>query len=318
MRAFVYDRYGGVDRLRLEDVAVPSPGTGDVLVEVVATSLNLSDWETLHGSPAYSRMGGLTRPARRILGSDIAGRIVAVGAGVTTWRVGDEVFGDNLERKGGFAEYAVAPAGALARKPAALSFEEASTIPQSGTIAAQAVARAAPGQRMLLNGGGGGTGAFAIPLAVAAGIHLTAVDNAGKLAFMRELGAERVIDYRMEDFTRTGPYDLVIDLVARRSVFAYRRALAPGGNALVVGGTLRALLRMLTLGALVGAVSGRRLGVMAVRQGPAHFAPVAEAVLAGDVKIVIDRTFPLEELPAALMHVGEGRALGKVVVRIRD
>ncbi|MCT9821117.1 NAD(P)-dependent alcohol dehydrogenase [Microbacterium sp. W1N] len=318
MRAVVYDRYGGVDRLRHMELPTPDPGPGEVLVEVLATSLNLSDWETLHGSPAYSRIGAPLRPRRRILGSDIAGVVAAVGAGVTRWRVGDEVYGDNLARKGGFAEYAVAPEGVLARKPETLTFEQASTIPQSGAIAAQTVARAQPGERMLLNGAGGGAGVFAIPLAAAAGVHLTAVDNASKLAFMRGLGAAEVIDYRQTDFTRTGPYDLVVDLVAHRSVFAYRRALAPGGRALVVGGTTRTLLRMLTLGALVGWASGRRLGVMAVREGPAHFAPVADAVASGAVTVVIDRVYPLAQVAEALTLHGEGRALGKVVVRVRD
>lgn len=317
MRAAVYDRYGGVDRLRLIEVATPVPGPGQVLVEVVATSLNLSDWEVLHGSPAYARIGGLFRPARRILGSDIAGIVAAVGPGVTRWRVGDEVYGDNLDLKGGFAEFAVAPERALARKPAELTFEQASTIPQSGAIAAQAVARARPGERMLLNGAGGGVGVFAIPLAVAAGIHVTAVDNAGKLDFLRELGAAEVIDHRAADFTRAGPFDLIVDLVARRSVFAYRRALSPGGRAVVVGGTMRVLLRMLTLGTLVGRLSGTRLGVMAVREGPEHFAPVADAVASGAVTVVIDRVFPLEQVAEALTFHGEGRALGKVVVRVR-
>ncbi|GAA3913679.1 NAD(P)-dependent alcohol dehydrogenase [Microbacterium invictum] len=314
----MYDRYGTVDELRVADIPVPTPGPGQVLIEVVATSVNLSDWEGLHGSPAYARIGGLWRPARRVLGSDIAGRVAAVGDGVDRFRVGDEVFGDNLERMGGFAEYAVAPQAVLAPKPAELTFAEAATLPQAGAIAVQAVARGDAGMPMLINGAGGGSGMFAIQLAARAGMHVTGVDNAGKLAFMRELGADAVIDYRAEDFTRTGPYDLVVDLVARRSMFAYRRALARGGRFLMVGGTVRALLRALTVGTVVGAVSGTRLGVLAVRQGPAHFGPLVEACVAGDVQIRIDSTFPLEQTAAALEHHGEGRALGKVVVAVRD
>ncbi|MFH8249473.1 NAD(P)-dependent alcohol dehydrogenase [Microbacterium sp. B2969] len=318
MRAVVYDRYGSPDVLRLEDVPTPVPARGEVLVEVVATSINLSDWEALHGSPGYARFGGLFTPRRHILGSDIAGRVAATGPEVTAFSVGDEVFGDNLQRLGGFAEYAVAPASALALKPSALTFAEASTIPQSGAIALQAVARGKAGERMLLNGAGGGAGAFAVQLATRAGLHVTGVDNAAKLDFLRALGADEVIDYRAQDFTRTGPYDLVVDLVASRSVFAYRRSLAPGGRFLMVGGTLRALLRLLTLGTLVGAVSRTRLGVMVVREGPAHFAPLAELVAAGEVRAHIDSVFPLEEVPAALVHHGEGRALGKVVVAVRE
>ncbi|KUG56340.1 alcohol dehydrogenase [Kocuria rosea subsp. polaris] len=317
MRAIVHDRYGSPDVLRLADIATPTPGRGQVLVRVIATSVNLSDWEGLHGAPAYARLGGLFRPARRTLGSDIAGVVQAVGAGVTLFRPGDNVYGDNLTLKGGFAEYAVAPEHALALKPAGLSFAEASTLPQSGAIAVQAVARAKPGERMLINGAGGGTGAFALQLAAASGIHVTAVDNAGKLDFMRSLGAAEVIDYRTDDFTRTGPYDLIIDLAARRSVFAYRRALAPGGTCLIVGGTTRALLRVVTVGTLIGTMTGRRLGVLAVKPGPAHFSPLADRCIAGDVRIHIDRVFPLEQVPEALTYVGDGHALGKVVVEAR-
>ena len=318
MRAVVYDRYGQPDQLRLEDMPVPVPRAGEVLIEVVATSVNLSDWESLTGKPAYARIGGLRAPRRRVLGSDIAGLIHAVGDGVEGFGVGDEVYADNLALKGGLAEYAIAPVSALALKPAGLSFAQASTIPQSGAIAVQAVARARAGERMLINGAGGGTGAFAIQLAKANGLHVTGVDTAQKLAFMRALGADEVIDYRAQDFTRTGPYDLIIDLVASRSVFAYRRALARGGRYFMVGGTTRALLRLLTLGAIVGRLSGTRLGVLFVHEGPAQFAPLAQRVLAGDVAVHIDTVFPLEQAPAALEFHGTGRALGKVVVAVRE
>jgi NADPH:quinone reductase-like Zn-dependent oxidoreductase len=316
VRAVVYDRYGPPSVLRVEDVPVPSPGRGQLLVRVAATSVNLSDWETLRGSPLYSRIGGLRRPARPVLGSDIAGWVEAVGPDVTGFTAGDEVYGDNLWLKGGFAEYAVAPASALAHKPEALSFAEASTIPQAGPIAWQGTATAGPGRRVLVNGAGGGSGSFAIQLAKRAGAHVTAVDNGDKLDFMRSVGADEVFDYRTQDFTRGEPQDLVLDLVAHRSVFAYRRALAGGGRYLCVGGTTRALLRVLTVGTALGLLTGRRLGVLAVKAGPEHFEPLAERCVAGEVRIHVDRTFPLEEVPRALAHVGEGRSLGKVVVEV--
>ena len=316
MTAVVRDRYGSPDVMRVEQVAVPRPRAGQVLVRVVATSVNLSDWEGLRGWPAYARFSGFLRPRRTVLGSDIAGVVVAAGDGVTGFAVGDAVYGDILMLPGGFPEYAVAPAHALAHKPAALTFAQASTLPQSGAIAVQAVARATPGDRMLINGAGGGTGAFALQLAAAAGIHVTGVDNAGKLDFMRECGADQVIDYRADDFTRRGGYDLIVDLVAHRSVFAYRRALAPGGRYLIVGGTMRALLRVLTVGAAIGAVTGRNIGLLAVKQGPEHFAQLAECIAYGGVRIHIDRVFALDEVPEALAHVGTGRALGKVVIMI--
>ena len=315
MRAAVYDRYGPPDVLRIEELPTPSPGPGQVLVRVAATSINLSDWECLRGSPMYARIGGLRRPARRTLGSDIAGHVEAVGTGVTGFRPGDEVYGDNLALKGGFAEFAVAPETALARKPAALTFAQASTIPQAGAIALQGIDGAADGVRVLVNGGGGGSGAFAIQLAKRHGAHVTAVDNAGKLAFMRSLGADAVLDYRKQDFTHSGErYDLILDLVAYRSVFAYRRALARGGRYRCVGGPVRALLRILTVGTLAGRLTGRRIGILAVRGGPARFEPLAELCAAGAVGIHIDRTFALDDVAEALARVGEGRALGKVVV----
>ena len=314
MRAMVYDRYGLPDQLRIEEVPVPSPGAKQVLVEVVATSVNLSDWESLTGSPGYARIGGLRRPAHRVLGSDIAGRVAAVGSEVTRFRLGDEVYGDNLGLMGGFAEYAVAPEGALAHKPPELTFVEASTLPQAGAIALQGTAHARRGRRVLINGAGGGAGSFAIQLASLSGAHVTGVDNAGKLEFMRELGADDVVDYRSQDFTRLEPFDLVLDLVAHRSVFAYHRALARGGRYLCVGGTVRALLRVVTVGAALGLLTGRRLGVLVAREGPRYFEPVADRCIAGELRIHVDRTFPLDEAPQALTHVGEGRALGKVVV----
>lgn len=315
MRAAVYDRYGPPEVVRIEEVPEPSPAAGQVLVRVAATSINLSDWECLRGSPLYARIGGWRAPAHRTLGSDIAGVVEAVGEGVTRFRPGDEVYGDNLALKGGFAELAVAPEAVLALKPPELTFEQASTIPQAGAIALQGTEGAADGVRVLINGGGGGSGAFAIQLAKRSGARVTGVDNAGKLGFMRSLGADEVIDYRSEDFTRSPePYDLILDLVAHRSVFAYRRVLARGGRYRCVGGPVGAVLRILTAGFVVGRLTRRRIGVLAVKEGPEHFRPLAELCAAGDVGIHIDRTFTLEETAAALARVGEGRSLGKVVI----
>jgi NADPH:quinone reductase-like Zn-dependent oxidoreductase len=315
MRAVVYDRYGPPEVLRIEDVAIPSPGPGQVLVEVVATSVNLSDWECLRGTPMYARIGGMRAPARPTLGSDIAGTVRAVGSGVTRFQPGDEVYGEI--RMGGFAEYAIASQTALAFKPDELTFVEASTVPQSGAIALQGTAGIRPGQRMLIIGAGGGSGSLAIQLAKLAGAHVVAVDNVGKLDFMRSLGADEVFDHRSQDFWSAGRFDLILDMVAHRSVFAYRRALAPGGRCRCVGGPVRSLLRIATVGAALGRITGRRIGMMMVKPGPTHFEPLTGLCVAGDVQIHVDRTFELHDVPAALARVGEGRALGKVVIAIR-
>lgn len=290
MRAVTYDRYGPPSVLRHEHMPVPEPKSEQVLVEVKATSVNLSDWETLTGRPVYARIGGLRKPANPILGSDIAGVVASVGLGVTEFRPGDEVYGDNLSLKGGFAEFAVVPTKSLAAKPGELSFAEASVIPQTGAIAHQGTIGFEAGQRVLINGGGGGSGSFAIPLAKRAGTHVTAVDNAGKLDFMRQLGADEVFDYRQVDFTSTGErYDRILDLVAYRPVRAYLRALAPGGVYQCVGGSVPTLLRVLTAGTVLGRLSGRRIGILGVHPGPKHFAPITDMCVNGELKVYVDQ-----------------------------
>ena len=314
MRAVSYERYGTPEVLRIGELPTPSPAPGKVLVKVAATSVNLSDWESLIGSPGYVRFDGLTRPRRQVLGSDISGVVVEVGEGVTRFAPGDEVYGSSP--KGGFAEYAVATATALARKPPGLTFAQAAALPEAGAIALQGTASLENGQRLLINGAGGGSGAFAIQLAKRAGAHVVGVDNGAKLDFMKSLGADEVVDYGQQDYTRLEPFDHILDLVAGRSVFAYQRALQKGGRYMYVGGTLRGLLRVVTLGTLVGRVTGRRIGLLMVRMGPSTFEQLAQRCVTGEIEIHIHRRYPLEEVPKALAEVGEGRALGKVVVDV--
>jgi NADPH:quinone reductase-like Zn-dependent oxidoreductase len=311
MRAIVSDSYGPPETLRLEEVDIPAPGPGQVLVRIVATSVNLSDWECLRGTPAYARIN-----RRRILGSDIAGVVAVIGPGVERFSVGDEVYGDNLELKGGFADFAVAPVTSLSHKPGELTFVQAAAIPHPAAIAGCGMADVVAGSRVLINGAGGGSGAFAIQLAKAVGAHVTAVDNAGKLESMLSLGADEVVDYRVTDPTRLGPFDLILDLVAQRTLGSWRRALAPGGRYLLAGGTMAKLLGSVAFGPLIGLVSGRRLGVLLVRSGPASFDPIAARVASGEFRIPIQHTYALEDVPAAMAQVGEGRALGKVVIEV--
>lgn len=229
------------------------------------------------------------------------------------------MYGDNLDLKGGFAEYAVAPESAMARKPEELTFAEASAVPQAGAIAMQAVAGVRPGQRLLVNGGGGGTGMFAIQLAKRAGAHVTAVDSAAKLEFMTSLGADEVIDYRVRDFTLTPVgYDLIVDPVGHHSVLGVRRALARGGRYHFIGGPLPRLYRVMTVGFVAGRFIGRRIGLLVVKPGPAHFTAVTELCRSGEVTVRIDRTYDLDEVPDAVAAVGAGEIRGKAVVEIGD
>ncbi len=318
MNAVVYTRYGPPEVLALTEVPTPTPKDDEVLVKVHAVSLNASDWEVLRGKPLYSRIGGLWRPARRILGSDIAGQVVATGGSspgsATLFQPGDDVFADILAHKGGFAEYVCVPQKVLARMPEGMTYEQAAALPQAGAIALQGIVERGgvrPGERVLINGAGGGSGMFAIQLAKLHGAEVTGVDNAEKLEFMRSLGADHVIDYAREDFTRNGRlYDLILDLAAFRTVSAYRRALAPGGRYMYVGGSVRTLLQIL----LTGRRGGRDIRVFAVRMGAQHLGPLVELCRAGEVTIVIDRRYRLSEVPEALRYLGEGHAKGKVVI----
>lgn len=238
MRAVVYDRYGPPEQvLRLEDVDQPPVGEHDVLVRVRAASVNSWDCDNLLGRPLLSRAGwGISRPRHRVLGADVAGDVVAVGGSVTRFRPGDQVFGDlSGSGWGGFAEFASAREDALERKPPELGYEQAAAMPQAGVMALQAVGRdagrRAMARRVLVNGAGGGVGTFAIQLARASGADVTGVDSTAKLDLMRSLGAETVIDYTSEDLgSLPDRFDLIVDVIARRSMSVYRRLLAPGGR----------------------------------------------------------------------------------------
>jgi NADPH:quinone reductase-like Zn-dependent oxidoreductase len=320
MKAVVYTRYGPPDVLRLTDVQTPVPKDNEVLVKVRAVSLNASDWEGLRGKPLYSRIGGPLRPRHHILGSDIAGRVEAAGRQATRFRPGEDVFADILSHMGGFAEYVCVPESALARMPAGLTYEEAAALPQAGAIALQGIrdiGQVQPGQRVLINGAGGGSGMYAVQLAKLDGAEVTGVDNAEKLDFMRSLGADHVIDYARDDFTSSERgYDLILDLAARRSAFAYRRSLRPGGRYLYVGGSVTTLLQVLLIGSLAGRTQGKKIRLLVVRLGAQHLAPIVELRQAGKIAVVIDRRYPLREVPEALRYLGEGHARGKVVIDV--
>lgn len=316
MKAMVRTQYGSPDVLSLQQVDRPVPGKHEVLIRVHAASINASDTEGLQGKPLYARIDGPFRPRTKILGSDVAGTVESVGEGVEHFRTGDEVFGDTLYHgAGAFAEYVcVKETAPLVTKPPHLSFEQAATLPQAAVIALQAIPkRVQSGDKVLINGAGGGAGTFAIQLAKAAGAVVTGVDNEWKQEHMRSQGADRVIDYRREDYTKDrSRYDLILDLACHRSIFAIARALAPGGRYAVVGGSVAALLQAAALGPLLG--RKKRFGVLIVRPNKGDLERAAALVSEGTLAPAIDRIFPLAEAAEALRYVAEGRALGKVVI----
>jgi NADPH:quinone reductase-like Zn-dependent oxidoreductase len=320
MKAIVYTEYGLPDVLQLKEVERPTPKDNEVLIKVHAVSVNASDWESLRGRPLYARLGGLRKPRKRILGSDIAGQVEAVGTNVKQFQLGDEVFGDILDYMGGFAEYVCAPENKLALKPASMTFEEAAAIPQAAVIALQGIrdkGQVQSGQRVLINGAGGGAGTFAVQLAKLYGAEVTGVDNTGKLDLMRSLGADHVIDYTQEDFTENGKqYDLILDVVAHRSVFAYKRALRSNGSYFFVGGSVATIFQILLLGPWIRRTTGKKTRLLVVQSNLRDLVFMTELYEAGKVVPVIDRRYPLSEVPEALRYLGEGHAQGKVVITL--
>jgi NADPH:quinone reductase-like Zn-dependent oxidoreductase len=318
MRALVYDRYGPPETLRLEQVPQPQPAPGEVLVRVHATALNSWDWDLMVGT-AMGRVTSPFRPPHKTLGADIAGTVEAVGAGVTTFAPGDAVFGDLSEGKwGGLADYVCAKATALAPIPAGLSFIDAAAIPQAGCLALQALRKRpqlGPSDRVLINGAGGGVGTFAVQMVKALGAHVTAVDRAEKRDALLALGADAFIDYRTTDFTATiDRYDLITDVIANRSAGRFSGALNDGGNLVVIGGTVGSLLQIAALGALIGRKRHQRLGVLVYRASATDSADLAVRCLSGALRPLIDGVYPLELASLALRRLGDGLAVGKVVV----
>jgi NADPH:quinone reductase-like Zn-dependent oxidoreductase len=322
MQAIINTHYGSPDVLQLTEVATPTPTDDEVLIKVQAVSVNRSDWENLTGKPLYARIWGLLKPRSSILGSDVAGRVVVAGGKHRQFQVGDEVFGEMWNYHGGFAEYVCTDGAAWALKPSSLTFEQAAAIPQAGVIAAQGIREyrhVQPGQHVLVNGAGGGAGSFAVQLAKLDGAEVTGVDTTGKLDFVRSLGADHVMDYTREDFTKTGHrYDLILDVVAHRSVFAYRRALKPNGRYFMVGGSMATLFQILLLGPLMSRATGKHIRVLAVQRTQRDLLAITELCTEGKVIPFIDRQYPLREVPEALRYLGEGRAKGKIVITVDE
>ena len=320
MKAIVYEQYGSPDVLRLVEVDTPVPKDDEILIKVHAVSINGSDREGLTGEPLYARMRGFSRPRHRILGSDIAGHVEAAGKNHTDFKPGDEVFGEIPGYHGGFAEYVSTHGKTMALKPASLTFEEAAAIPQAGVIALLGIrdkGRVQPGQRVLVNGAGGSAGSFAVQLAKLYGAEVTGVDHTSKLDFIRSLGADHVIDYTRQDFTTTAtPYDLILDLIAHRSVFACQRALRPKGTYFFVGGSAAVIFQILLLGPWMRRATAKNIRMLVVPQNRKDLISITQLCEARKIVPVIERRYSLSDVPEALRYVVEGHAKGKVVITV--
>ena len=321
MKAILQDKYGSPDVLGLEDIDKPEVGDGDVLVVVLAASAHIGDWHFMTGLPYLFRIAGsgLRAPRTRVRGTDMAGRVEATGKDVTRFQAGDEVFG---VCDGAFAEYATARSDRVAPKPANLTVEQAATVPTSGCTALQAVrnkGKVAPGQKVLIIGAAGGVGSFAVQIAKAFGAHVTGVCSTTKVDLVRSIGADDVIDYTRDDFAETGErYDVVLDIAGNRSVSHLRRALVPRGTLVIVGGEgggrwFGGVDRQLRASMLSPFVS-QKLGTFVAKANGEDLLVLKELIEAGKVTPVIDKAYPLSEVPEAIRHLQEGHARGKVVI----
>ena len=319
MKAVVYDKYGPPEVLRLQEVDKPVAKSDEVLVQIHAASVNQWDWDLLRGKPFLARLGGLRKPQYHVLGADIAGVVEAVGGNVTQFQPGDEVFGDISGCGwGGFAEYAVARADALALKPTGMSFEEAAAVPQAAVLALQGLRKKDPirsGLKILINGAGGGVGSFAVQIAKSFGAEVTGVDSTGKLPLLRSLGADQVIDYTQEDFTRNRQrYDLILDIAAHHSIFAYERALSRKGVYVMVGGSTSTLCQIFLLGPILAMTRNKKLSLLMHKPKNPDLISLSEWLETGQIAPVIDRRYPLGQVAEAVRYLGEGNAHGKIVI----
>ena len=316
MKGFIYEKYGPPRMLRMAEVDKPAPNADEVLVRVLAVSVNPADWHSLRGKPLFSRLTlGLLRPKHKILGVDIAGQVEAVGSNVTQFTPGDEVYGNLLDHGyGGFAEYASLPVAVVSLKPANLSFEEAAAVPMAAVTALQGLGHhgeVRPKQKVLINGASGGVGTFAVQIAKSYGSEVTGVTSTRNIDLVRSLGADLVIDYTTTDFVRSGKrYDLILDTIGNRSVPDLRHGLAEGGKAAVTGFT--------SLANLMGASlrGGKDIAVVSAHAATKDLELLAKLIRAGKMHPQIDRRYSFAEIPAAITYLEQGHARGKVVVGV--
>jgi NADPH:quinone reductase-like Zn-dependent oxidoreductase len=324
MKAMVQDKYGSAEVLELRDIDNPKIGDDEVLLRVRAAAVNPGDWAIMSGLPYIARpfpLYGLRKPKNAVRGTDVAGEVEAVGSSVTRFRLGDEVFG---WCHGSLAEYAAASEDGLALKPANLSFEQAAAVPMAGSVALQALrdhGKVQAGQKVLVNGASGGIGTFAVQIAKSLGADVTGVCSTGNVDLVRSIGADHVIDYRQEDFTRNGErYDFILDNASKLPLSSLRRALTPAGLLVPNGGGFDnrwfASAGRLLKAAVSFRFSSQKLGRFLVAQKAEDLVVLKDLIEAGKVTPVIDRTYPLSETPEAIDYVGRGHARGKVVIAL--
>jgi NADPH:quinone reductase-like Zn-dependent oxidoreductase len=322
MKASVYTHYGPPDVLELKEVEKPVPQDDEVLVKVHATAVNAGDCFILRGKARM--MGfGLLKPKYTILGSDIAGRIEMVGRNVTQFQPGDEVFLNTVKYGfGGFAEYVSVPETAVVPKPTNISFEEAAAVPQAALTALQGLrdkGHIQPGQKVLINGASGGVGTFAVQLAKSFGAEVTAVCSTRNVDRVRSIGADHVIDYTHEDFTRNEQrYDLILAVNGYHSISEYKRALHPEGVYVMTGGSMAQVFQAMLLGPVISMIGRQKMGNSAHTPNTKDLMVMKELLEAGKVVPVIDRRYPLGETAEAIRHLEAGHARGKVVITVEN
>jgi NADPH:quinone reductase-like Zn-dependent oxidoreductase len=323
MKAISYRKYGTPDCLHLEEISKPVPKASEVLIQIMASSVNSWDYDLLKGKPFLVRLiGGLFKPRHKILGADIAGIVEVVGEKVTQFKPGDEVFGDIAGAGfGGFAEYVAVPENLLARKSSAMTFEQSAALPQAGLLALQGLrynGNSMKGQTVLINGAGGGVGTIALQFAKSMGAEVTCVDKIDKFDMLRALGADHLIDYKKEDYTRNGiQYDRILDVIAHRTVADYKRALKPEGTFVMIGGSMGGLLlHLMLLGPLISRFTNKTIALMGYKPNRKDLDYLSQLFEEGKVLPVIGATYSLAEVPLALHYHAEGMVKGKIVITV--
>jgi NADPH:quinone reductase-like Zn-dependent oxidoreductase len=325
MKSIVYTQYGSYDQLHLQDVQKPVAGKGQVLVKVIAASINSWDLDMLRGDKWIIRLlSGLTKPRYKILGADVAGIVESVGMEVKDFKPGDEVFGDIADSGfGAFAEYVAVPEKLLTKKSSAITFKQAAALPQAGLLALQGLlfhGDVLPGQHIVINGAGGGVGPMALQYAKLKGAEVTCVDIAEKLELLKNLGADHVLDFTKTDYTRTGiQYDKILDVIAHRTAADYKRALKPSGVFAMIGGSMGwLLLRMMVVEPILSKLRKKKIGIMGYKPNRKDLDLLAQLCAEEKVMPVIDSCYSLKDTPHAFRHFIEGNFKGKIVIEVQQ